>query len=112
MASRQASIYETRFEGGTWATPQVASFSGTYSDLDPFVSPDGTQLYFSSIRPVNGEARGDADLWVVAWAGDGWGEPTRLGESVKSSYDKFYPSIDERGVLYFGSDRDFIDGVG
>ena len=35
----------------------VATFSGTYSDIDPFVAPDGGRLYFSSIRPVAGDRR-------------------------------------------------------
>ena len=45
------------------------------------------------------------DLWVVSRAGAGWGDPQHLGPLVNSPYDELYPSVDEDGVLYFGSDR-------
>ena len=103
--SRQATIVYSTLVGGEWTEPQVASFSGVYSDIDPFISPDGSKLYFSSIRPVNGEERADADLWVVSREGSGWGEPQHLGPLVNSPYDELYASVDEDGVLYFASDR-------
>jgi Tol biopolymer transport system component len=109
--SRQATIYETRLEGNTWTTPKVASFSGEYSDIDPFITPDGTKLYFSSIRPVNGKAREDTDMWMLEWDGNEWSKAVHLGETVNSSSDELYPSLDEAGILYFGSDRDMeMDG--
>src|ERR1700757_5198657 len=33
---------------GVWGTPEVASFSGRYNDLEASFSPDGNKLYFSS----------------------------------------------------------------
>jgi hypothetical protein len=50
-ATRQATIHVTRRVDGAWTEPEVAPFSGRYSDIDPFVTPDGSRLYFSSIRP-------------------------------------------------------------
>lgn len=102
--SRQATIYETRLVGRTWTPPVVAAFSGTYPDIDPFVSPDGRRLYFSSIRPVNGQPRTDIDLWVVERAGSGWSAPTHLG-AVNSPSDELYASVDANGMLYVASDR-------
>jgi Tol biopolymer transport system component len=103
--SRQATIVYSRRIAGEWTAPQVASFSGVYPDLDPFISPDGSRLFFSSIRPVKGQERADADIWVVRREGSGWGEPTHLGPDVNGPYDELYPSVDEDRVLYFGSDR-------
>jgi hypothetical protein len=103
-ASRQAMIYETRRVGGAWTEPVVASFSGTYPDIDPFVTPDGERLYFSSIRPVDGAPRTDADVWYVEWEGDGWGEPVHTGD-LNSPSDELYPSVADDGTLYVGSDR-------
>lgn len=113
LAPRQATIYESRLKGEIWTPPRVASFSGVYSDIDLFISPDGTKLklYFSSIRPVNGEARSDTDLWMVKRSGGGWRDTVHLGISINSTYDELYPSVDDKGVLYFGSDCDFIDSV-
>lgn len=104
--SRQATIMVSERGETGWSEPVVAPFSGEYSDLDPFLSPDGNRLFFSSIRPVNGEAREDADLWLVERSGDGWGDPVHLGEGVNSPADELYPSVSEDGTLYFGSDRD------
>lgn len=102
--TRQATIYESHLEDGAWSTPQVASFSGTYSDIDPFLAPDGQRLYFSSIRPVNGVPRGDIDLWMVERTTSGWGEPVHLGDAVNSpTADELYPSVSGDGTLYFAS---------
>jgi hypothetical protein len=103
-ATRKATIYVVSFAGGAWGTPEVAPFSGTYPDIDPFVAPDGMKVYFSSIRPVDGVERKDADLWVVERAASGWGEPRNLG-SVNTAGDELFPSLDRAGTLYFASDR-------
>ncbi|HZF67728.1 MAG TPA: hypothetical protein VEZ47_06810 [Gemmatirosa sp.] len=106
--TRQATIYVTRRTRDGWSPPEVAPFSGRYSDIDPFVTPDGRRLYFSSIRPVNGVVRGDIDLWVVerTRGRDGeesWGEPVRLGDEVNSPADELYASASADGTLYFAS---------
>lgn len=104
--TRQATIMTSRYVDGQWTEPEVASFSGEYPDLDPFVSPDGQTLYFSSIRPVDGEERTDLDLWLVRRQRDGsWGEPKNMGSRVNSDSDELYSSVDARGNLYFASDR-------
>jgi Tol biopolymer transport system component len=103
-ASRKATILRAELVDGKWTPPTIASFSGTYPDIDPFISPDGKRLYFSSIRPVDGEQRTDLDLWYVERTPDGWSEPRNLGE-VNSRYDELYPSVAPDGTLYFGSNR-------
>jgi hypothetical protein len=102
--TRQATIYVSHLVGGAWTAPEVASFSGRYSDIDPFLSPNGQRLYFSSIRPVDGVLRGDVDLWMVERTPDGWGEPIWLGPNVNSpTADELYPSVSAAGTLYFAS---------
>jgi hypothetical protein len=101
--TRQATIYVSRLVDGAWTAPEVAPFSGRYSDIDPFVAPDGRRLYFSSIRPVDGVVRGDIDLWYVERTANGWGEPVRLGPEVNTDADELYASADARGTLYFAS---------
>jgi hypothetical protein len=109
--SRQATILETRRRGAGWTEPVVAGFSGTYPDIDPFVTADGSTLLFSSIRPVAGEPRTDADLWMVPRTRrGGWGEPVHLGAAVNSAADELYPTVTRDGTLYFASDR--TDGLG
>ena len=92
----------TFLPGSGWSLPVVAPFSGIYADFDPFVSPGGATLYFSSMRPANGVEKADMDLWMVRRNASGWGEPLYLGDEVNTDgYDELYPSIDLEGNLYF-----------
>jgi Tol biopolymer transport system component len=102
--TRQATIYVSTFVKGAWTEPVVAPFSGEYSDIDPFLSPNGQRLYFSSIRPVDGVMRGDIDLWMVERTSEGWSEPVNLGPAVNDpNADELYPSVSADGTLYFAS---------
>ncbi len=94
-------------DGSRWTAPRPASFSGTYSDVDLFLSPDGRTLVFSSNRPPSGtgEAKKDFDVWAVERAGEGWSAPARLGPPVSSEADEFYPVLTRDGTLYFQSTR-------
>src|SRR5687768_16324442 len=69
--TRKATIYTSRLENGVWSAPVVAPFSGKHSDIDPFITPDGKRLYFSSIRPVDGATPRDIDIWMVERTIDG-----------------------------------------
>jgi hypothetical protein len=109
-SSRQATIFVTRLGDDGWGVPVTAPFSGEYSDIDPFISPDGSRLYFSSIRPADGVERADVELWMVERTPEGWGEPTHLSE-VGSEFDELYPSVDAAGNLYFGTDRPRAPGA-
>jgi hypothetical protein len=101
--TRQATIYVSHRRGGGWSRPEVAPFSGTYSDIDPVIAPDGRRLYFASIRPVGGATRGDVDLWMVERTGAAWGPPVRLGPEVNTPRDELYPSVSGDGSLFFAS---------
>jgi len=102
--TRQATIMETTLVDGEWSAPVVAAFSGEYSDIDPWVSPDGQSVYFSSIRPTDGSSRADAELFRVDRDGEGWGEPVHLAE-LGSDGDELGPSASADGMLWFASDR-------
>src|SRR5690606_14858888 len=66
------------------------------------VSPTGLTLFFSSMRPVDGQPRGDMDLWMVRRTLFGWSDPVHLGREVNADgYDELYPSVDLWGNLYF-----------
>ena len=101
--TRTATIYESQLRDGTWTEPVVAPFSGTYSDIDPFITQDGRRLYFSSIRPVEGVERTDIDLWMVEKQANGWSQPVNLGPAVNTGADELYPSASADGTLYFAS---------
>lgn len=97
-------LVESRLRGDRWGAAEVMSFSGQYSDYDPFVSPDGAQLLFISKRPVTGSApKDDFDIWVVDRTHAGWSAPRRLDAPINTDHDELYPAVAADGTLYFSS---------
>jgi Tol biopolymer transport system component len=97
-------IVLSHIKDGKWTTPEVAPFSGIWKDTDPFVSPDGSKLFFISNRPADGSntARKDYDIWYVEHtAGGAWGEPVHLAAPVNTDGFEMYPSVNRDGALYF-----------
>lgn len=99
-------ILVTRFEKGKWSTPEVATFSGQYSDADPFITRDDSRFYFISNRPVAEKTKPDLDIWVIKKTATGWSDPRNVGASVNSSVGEWYPTVAANGTIYFGSDRE------
>lgn len=100
-------IMGSRRVNGQWTTPAIVSFSGTYNDNDPFVTPDGNTLFYSSFRPRPGdtEERPDTDLWKVTRTPTGWSAPIHLATVNGEGFEQF-PSTTADGTLFFNSLRD------
>jgi hypothetical protein len=105
----QTIIHRYKTNNG-WSAPQVASFSGQYSDLEPAFSPDGKKLFFCSNRPLSGEQSKDFDIWFMEKRDSGWSTPKNIGAPINSDKDEFFPSIAQNGNLYFTATRK--NGVG
>jgi hypothetical protein len=95
-------------EADDWSKPEVASFSGKFHDIEPFLSPDGLKLYYASKRPINASevTSKDFDIWVVERTdmNSKWSQPINLGAPINTSGNEFYPAITTNGNLYFTSD--------
>ncbi len=101
-------ILQMREIEGQWTRPQIAPFSGTYSEADPCLSPDGTRLYFPSNRSLikEGETVAAYNIWFVERKGSGWSRPQPLGPSINQDESlDIYPSVTQSGSLYFSSNR-------
>ena len=99
-------ICVSNFKQGQWQPPQVAPFSGRYRDFDPVLSPDGTQMVFTSNRPVKGKLSTDYDIWLVKKTATGaWSAPIHLDSTINSAYDEHFASIAASGTIYFSSNR-------
>lgn len=105
-------IMESTLKNGRWTEPVVASFSGVWRDSEPFVSPDGTKLFFVSNRPVkdgekplvatsNGRSFPGANIWYVSKKGDGWSEAVHVDVDANGSMMLYNPSVAANGNLYF-----------
>lgn len=99
--SRVAEIWTARRTAKGWRAKR-ADFSTGYSDVDPFVTPDGKTVFFASMRPAPGP-RKDFDLYAVERTSATWGKARNLGPAVNSPEDELFPSVSADGTLYFGT---------
>ena len=98
-------------KNGTWSSKEIATFSGTYHDIEPFYAPDGKRLFFASNRPIDAaQTRTDYNIWVADKVNGEWSPPKPLNEQINTTGDEFYPSVSKNGNLYFTATRK--DGIG
>lgn len=99
--------------GGRWQDQGELVFAGAHRDVDPFVTADGSRLYFSSDRPdPAAEVAPGFDIWYVERRnGGGWGEPRPLGPPVNSPATEVFCSLSAAGTIYYGSNRDGVFDV-
>lgn len=100
-------IVRIKKENGRWTKPELATFSGKFNDLEPFLSHDGLRLYFVSNRPVTDlNEKKDYDIWFVERTLNGpWSNPINMGDVINTKQDEFYPSVAKNGNIYFTSER-------
>jgi Tol biopolymer transport system component len=105
LPMRSGVIMEMRQHEKRWSQPDVAPFSGSFSDLEPFVSPDGNVLLFVSNRPLQeGDPPKDYDIWFVNRTDSGWSRPYNFGSPINSPANEFFPSVTQDGTIYFTCD--------
>ncbi|HEV7782446.1 MAG TPA: hypothetical protein VGO58_14325 [Chitinophagaceae bacterium] len=103
-------------KGNAWSKPEVVSFSGRYSDLEPAFSGDGNRLFFSSNRPFDDNSQNpagktkDFDIWYVERVNGNWSIPKNAGAPVNTEEDEYYPSVASNGNLYYTAQ--YKGGVG
>jgi Tol biopolymer transport system component len=96
-------LYRSQYRNGNYESPTELPFSdGTFTDVDPAVSPDESFLIFGSSRKAG---RG-IDLFVVFREGGVWGRPVHLRDDVNSPLSDAEPRLSNDGLdLYFSSER-------
>jgi len=80
-----------------------------YKSQQPFVSADGTKLFFSSNRPGG---RGGFDIWMAPINENGYiGDPQNLGSAINTNGDEVSPFFHTiSNTLYFSSNG--LPGLG
>ena len=101
-ATTKRTIYLSTRKDEAWSTPAPAPFSAESNDKDPFVSPDGTWLYFISDRPSDdADENADGNIWRYSLTVE-----TRMEYlSVNSDAEEYSPVVTDSGTLFFASDR-------
>ncbi|MFI5204299.1 MAG: OmpA family protein [Flavobacteriales bacterium] len=99
-------IYLARMMNGKWfealKLDSAVNYPG-YKSVHPFVSLDGTTLYYSSNRPGG---KGGMDLWTCQLDefGNPVGKPVNMGEPINTPYDEVTPFFHTiSSTLYFSS---------
>jgi Tol biopolymer transport system component len=93
---------------GQWQDAETASFivdymAGAYC-YEPFISPDGTKLLFTSNK---GSIGNNHNLWMTERSGDTWGEPHKLSNAINTpsgSWGEWHPCIVRNNNFYFARD--------
>ncbi|MEO0575014.1 MAG: polysaccharide deacetylase family protein [Pseudomonadota bacterium] len=97
-------IRTTRFADGDWTIPETVLSHPEYEFADPFLSSDGTRLYFITTQPeADEEATGTHDIAYVRRTRDGWSAPIRLKGHVNTVSSEYFVSFTDDGTLAFAS---------
>lgn len=99
--SRDGNTRFTVLDADGWSKPKAAPWNTKKIDMEPHVTADGTRLWFSSDRKLEGVSVGPG-IWVMERAGSGWGEPRYHGPGM-------YPTTAANGDLYY-TDLDNPEG--
>lgn len=75
--------------------------SDYYSVANPFLSEDGSRLYFVSDMPGG---YGETDIYYCTREGDGWSKPINMGPNINTFNREKFPNMDAEGNFYFASD--------
>jgi len=79
---------------GEWGIPENLgpNINTDDSEWGPFVSPDGSNLYFSNAWGI----------WVSEWSGSEWLAPVLLDSTVNADMDERHPTVTaNKSFLYF-----------
>ncbi len=103
-------LYSARKINGEW--DQIRNLGPNINsdkwDSQPYLSTDGSKLYFVSDRDGG---FGGSDIYVSERTASGWGIPKNLGRTINSKYDEMSPFLSADGkTMSFASNRD--NGVG
>ncbi len=95
----------SRRVNGRWTYPERAMLGTVPMDDVPVISADGRRLYDMSRRPLPGTtaASGKENIWVADRAGNGWGEPRPLDQTVNALPQHWQFAVDKDGGVYFSS---------
>ena len=107
-------VFYKKNKNDQWEGLEVAPFSGSYSDADPYFSSDGNRLFFISKRPITkAETKSkDFDIWVTDRVKTGWSEAQRLSSTINTKANEFYVSVTDDESVYYSAQYEGGYGYG
>jgi len=99
-------IYSSRRNAATglWEKPIPFTYNNetAYSVGDPFITPDGKTLYFTSDMPGG---LGGTDIYYCERTDGNWGQSINL-KAINTPANERTPFIDANGAIFFSTDGD------
>jgi len=109
-SNKMSIILMAEFKNGNWTTPVKAPFSlGRYNDYDPFMTADGSKIFFCSNRPapLMKYKKPNFDIYYVEKKNGKWSDSAiNIGLLINDEADQYYPSVAANGNLYFSTRKD------
>jgi outer membrane protein OmpA-like peptidoglycan-associated protein len=95
-------IFESIYQDEKWSKATSISLScDTYSISNPFLSKDGSRLFFVSDMAGG---MGETDIYYSDRIGNTWSTPRNMGSNINTFNREKYPRLDSAGNFYFSSD--------
>jgi hypothetical protein len=95
-------IMISKLKNGVWTIPKPSNIPGDYREIDPFITQDGTKMFFSSSRTAKeNDTIRNIDMWMMHRKGNSWGEPVHLGIEVNTKDADWFPTVSNKGTLVF-----------
>lgn len=100
-------IYHSAWDAAKnkWGVPKSFPYNNILQSSlgDPYISPDGQTLYFTS--GMENESRGGTDIYYSKRNNDtGWSAPVNMGSDINTAGNERTPFFDSSGNFYFASD--------
>ncbi len=93
-------ILYSKYVSGNWTEPKNAYFITNDRAQEPFFSPDGQKIFFTSY----------ADIYVSTLVNQLWTTPVKLDSPVNTESEEYHPTVTLNGTLYFCSMRNNPNG--
>jgi Tol biopolymer transport system component len=92
----------SKLESGTWTKPEVVPFckENSYEYDNPFVTPDGNKMFFTSFRP-GAVSQNKETIWYSERSQSGWLAPKPISVVVNEMPLHWSISVSDYGTLYF-----------
>jgi len=96
-------IWMTKLLNDKWTEPGIASFcnNGFYMYDNPFITPDGQKMFFTSTQPGS-VSENKENIWFVERTSSGWSEPEPVGPQMNAMQLHWGISVSNSGTIYFG----------
>lgn len=97
-------LFVSYFRGGGYTQPiwMPVNEDEFYTNTTPSISPDGNELYFSSLRP---DGKGGLDLYKALKLANGdFGNAVNMGNQINTLGNEMFPYLASDGKLFFASD--------